>query len=543
MSTDRRRRLLAAALGVGVVAATATAVPLSLTLQADRSPAPAATSAAGLAQDHAALLSLQADSGEADVAHAGAAIEALDAGAGGADAAAALTDAVTLETARPTAYVVNVGTGAAVSAGRMRSVAAAVSRAGGTVVQQWPQIGVLVVHSTRADFTRRLAPSAQTRVTSVGPTRGVPVTETVRATRATAPRPAAAAAAVAASRAGAEPREREQWGLRAVRAAGTGSRPAAAAVPPRSLAGVTVAVVDSGIEPDHPDLRGRIDTARSLDCTSGGRPDYSGTRWRNTTSGHGTHVAGIIAAARNGVGVAGVAPGVRVSSVKVVNDDGFIYPEYAICGIISAAASGARIANHSYFVDPWHYWCSTDPRQAAGREAVRRAFAWSTGRGTLSVAAAGNEGVDLSRKTVDDASPGDGTPVTRKLNSTCLDIPAELPGVVTVSAADPNGQRAAYSNYGRGVVDIMAPGSDVLSTYPNRTWAPLSGTSMAAPHAAGVLALLAARQPRATPAQLTASLLRQARDVPCPRGSACVGTPARNSFAGEGMVDASRAVR
>lgn len=515
MNPSHRRRLLATALGLGLGLA-----PLQ---------------AAGLGSSQAAAPPVSvasAPGGEAVTQRAHAAAAGLAAVAG-VNAAS-----------RRTSYVVNVGTGAPVDAGRAAAVRTTITRAGGVVVQEWPQIGVFVVHSTRADFLRRLTPSARTRITSVGPTRTVPVTETVRARSTVRPGGAASTGSTGSTTGTtAEPREREQWGLRAVRAAGTSGRPAAATVSARSLAGVTVAVVDSGIEPDHPDLRGRIDTAASLDCTNAGRPDADPGRWRNTTSGHGTHVAGIIAAARNGVGVAGVAPGVRVASIKVVNDNGFIYPEYAICGVLSAAAKGIRVANHSYFVDPWHYWCSTDKRQAAAREAVRRAFAYSHSRGVLSVAAAGNEGADLARKVRDTDSPGDSTPTSRPLNRTCLDLPAELPGVVTVSAADPDGKRAAFSNYGHGVIDVTAPGSDVLSSYPDRSWARLSGTSMASPHAAGVLALLAAKHPRATPDALAALLLAQARDVPCPRGaSTCTGTTARNSFAGEGMVDAARAV-
>lgn len=115
--------------------------------------------------------------------------------------------------------------------------------------------------------------------------------------------------------------------------------------------------------------------------------------------------------------------------------------------------------------------------------------------------------------------------------------------MVTVAAADPDGTLAPYSNYGRGVIDVVAPGSDILSTYPDRDWAHLSGTSMASPFATGVLALLAARNPTAGPDQLSAMLLRQARDVACTRGDRrCTGTAAKNSTFGEGMVDATRAV-
>ena len=100
-----------------------------------------------------------------------------------------------------------------------------------------------------------------------------------------------------------------------------------------------------------------------------------------TTSDHGTHVAGTIAAARNGEGIVGVAPDARMASVKVVNDDGFIYPEYAICGFMWAGLEGMDVTNNSYYVDPFMYWCGDQPDQAAAMEAVNRAVQWSTGAG------------------------------------------------------------------------------------------------------------------------------------------------------------------
>lgn len=465
---------------------------------------------------------LRADSS----AHTGTDTGGAELATGGSSSAAqATTTAASTRT-----FVVNVGSGAPLTPAAQAAAATAVRAARGTVVQSWPRIGVLVVRSASADFAKRLRPSPASGITSVGPTRTVPDRAPLR-TRSGA-KAIDGLDDTSGPTAPTDPREREQWGLKTVGA------PASA----RVGAGVTVAVVDSGVQPNHPDLRGRIDTARSVDCTDGGRPDATGTRWRNTTSGHGTHVAGIIAAARNGVGVTGVAPGARVASVKVVDDDGFIYPEYAICGILRTADSGLRIANHSYYVDPWRFWCANQPSQAPAREAVRRAFAYAQQRGVLSVAAAGNDSTDLAHKTSDTMSPNDGRPVTRKLDRSCLDLPAELPGVVTVSAADPNGSMAAYSNYGRGVIDVMAPGTEILSTYPDSQWAPLSGTSMASPHVAGVAAILLGKQPKARPEALLAMLRTQARDVPCPRGArTCTGSRSDNAFAGQGMVDARRA--
>ena len=105
-----------------------------------------------------------------------------------------------------------------------------------------------------------------------------------------------------------------------------------------------------------------------------------------------------------------MAPDTRISSVKVVDQDGFIYPEYAICGFVWAARSGADITNNSYYIDPWQYWCPADPDQAAAIESVRRAVTYAEGQGVLSVAAAGNDYRDLAAKGTDTSSPNDTTP-------------------------------------------------------------------------------------------------------------------------------------
>ena len=89
-----------------------------------------------------------------------------------------------------------------------------------------------------------------------------------------------------------------------------------------------------------------------------------------TPSVHGTHGAGTIAGAINGVGIAGVAPGVKVAAVKVVNDDGFIYPEAAVCGFVWAAEHGMQITNNTYFIYPWEFHCRHDARQRPVWQAV-----------------------------------------------------------------------------------------------------------------------------------------------------------------------------
>jgi subtilisin family serine protease len=335
---------------------------------------------------------------------------------------------------------------------------------------------------------------------------------------------------------------------------------------------IVVGVLDSGISSSHPDLVTQIAKEKSASCL-GGVVDTSEVAWNPTTSSHGTHVAGTIAAALNGIGVTGVAPGVRVASVKVVNDSGFIYPEAAICGYLWAADHGMQITNNSYFIDPWEFNCRNDARQRPVWQAVQRALRYSSNKGVLTIASAGNSNVDLQHKFIDDGSPNDGSaPVeVREINNACLDLPAEAPGVVTVSAVGTVQLKSYYSSYGQGVVEVAAPGGDtrqpnpavsttanaVLSTVINvntkvNGYGYSQGTSMASPHAAGVAALALSVNPHLTPGALASLLQRTAVALPCPPGiydprpglpfqAQCSGGN-RNSFYGAGEVNALNAV-
>jgi subtilisin family serine protease len=446
--------------------------------------------------------------------------------------------------------------------GSIAVVFRAVEEAGGVVVQAWPQIGVVVAHSTRAAFRADVTAAARGELQSVGATRTVAVREGTPShvapsvdTRAATSPPSLITinANLPAERTPAtttDHLENEQWDMQQIKADQAhritdGSRR------------VLVGVLDSGIDPDHPDLAPNLDTADSVDCTDAGRPDFSATGWYPGTSDHGTHVAGTIAAARNGIGIVGVAPHVRIASVKVLNNDGFIYPEYAVCGFMWAGLKKMDVTNNSYFVDPWYYWCDDQPDQLAGKEAVRRAVAWATEQGVVHAAAAGNETTDLSDNAIDPGSPNDSPAVTRTINIGCQDIPAELDGVATVSATNRDGQLAYFSNRGLGIIDVAAPGRTILSTVvANHGYDTKSGTSMASPHVAGVLALMKSVHPDWTPAQLLQKLRGEADDHVCSaaepvpaaapawitNGVACVGSPADNSYYGEGIVDALDAV-
>lgn len=308
---------------------------------------------------------------------------------------------------------------------------------------------------------------------------------------------------------------------------------------------VVVGVLDSGIDPDHPDLARALDRDDSAGCLTGA-PDRSTAAWAPTTSVHGTHVAGIIAAADDGHGVTGVAPGVRVASVKVIDDRGYADPEAAVCGLMWAASRHLRLTNSSYFVNPWTLSCIRGNDRGVVHEALARAVEYSTAAGTLNVAAATNEAVDLT-PSARSGSPGAG--------SGCEALPAGLRDVVAVSAVGSDRVKAGYSSYGLGVIDVTAPGGEtgecVLSTVPGG-YAPLCGTSMAAPHVTGVLALLASKDPDARPRQLRRTLDRGAMPMPCPadydltgdgtQDAYCAGYEEFNGFYGHGMVDALAAV-
>jgi subtilisin family serine protease len=434
--------------------------------------------------------------------------------------------------------------------GQLKKVEAAVERADGVIIQSWSQIGVVVAHSQSDTFRTDVSEYADGALESVGATRSVPVSEGTPGVEGSGARHGeqkveGEVGTEETTAVVADPREGEQWDLRMIKAdqaheVTDGSRD------------VLVGVLDSGIDPDHPDLAPNIDTDESVNCTDAGRLDRSPTGWYPTTSDHGTHVAGTIAAARNGIGIVGVAPNVRMAAVKVVNNDGFIYPEYAVCGFVWAGMRGMDVTNNSYYVDPFMYYCEDQPDQYAAKEAVRRAVEWSTRQGVVHAAAAGNAATDLSNNTADATSPDDGTPVTRTINSGCEDIPTELDGVVTVSsmqqfpAGSGESRLSSFSNRGLGEIDVAAPGSSILSTIVNGNGYGLkSGTSMASPHVAGVLALMRSAHPNWSPKRMLEEIRTQADDKECgttTAGPACVGPVEDNSYFGEGVVDALDAV-
>ena len=413
---------------------------------------------------------------------------------------------------------------------------AAVSKAseGGVVLAQYPEFNSFFAQSVKAAYAPDLGKSlvaAGISYDSIGPTRYKTVTgDEVRTEQPTKTEAEAAAVNEAAAEHETglsadsqlndftpDEGDANAWGLAAI-----GAVDAQQVDVPRAT--VTVAVMDTGIDPDHQDLKDRIDASRSVGCQVNGIPNQDPSAWKDDHY-HGTHVAGTIAASHNGYGVDGVAPDATLIAIKTSNKAGSFYPEYVTCAFDWAAEHDVDISNSSYYMDPYAFWMPNEASQAAGLEVATRAVRYAKLHGVVNFAAEGNSNDDHDNPTIDKDSPNDveGAAVERNVAGG-IDVPAMLnDSVLSVSAlklptgADPATaklERAGFSNYGTTSVDVAAPGQRIWSTMP--TWEKdppfgyLSGTSMASPHAAGVAALIKQIHPDYTADQVIALMKKQA---------------------------------
>ncbi len=249
---------------------------------------------------------------------------------------------------------------------------------------------------------------------------------------------------------------------------------------------IRVAVLDSGADLDHPDLTGQIYAETDVVDNDGSADD---------DGGHGTHVAGIIAAkANNGIGVAGIAPGVKLIVVDVFGPE-YAYTSDIIEGLNFATNNGADVINMSF---------GCYENDSAFEAAVNQAAA----AGAVCVAAAGNE------------------------STSALCYPSDYDACVSVIATTSSDTKASYSNYG-SLKDISAPGTGIYSTYLNGQYAYMSGTSMASPVTAGVAALIWSANPGLSAAEVKNILYSTAADL---------GTSGKDNTFGYGRVDALAAV-
>jgi subtilisin family serine protease len=319
-------------------------------------------------------------------------------------------------------------------------------------------------------------------------------------------------------------------------------------------AGVRVAVLDSGIDATHPDLATQVNMELSTSFVPGEtvqvRPQPQDPTQRYFS--HGTHTAGTIAAADNGFGVIGIAPEAEIVAVKVLSEyTGSGDFDWVISGIVYAADIDADIINMSLgaallksgFCD--EEGCVTAREVSELRVALGRATTYAYQQGVTIFASEGNEAIDKDH------------------TANFVTLPADSPHVISISATAPVGwavdpsvsldNLASYSNYGASAVDFAAPGGDFLYYFVNPTqlctvagltrpcyvfdyvfstntggWSWAAGTSMAAPHAAGVAALIiGANGGEMSPAAVEAAMRAYAEDL---------GKPGNDAFYGKGRV-------
>jgi hypothetical protein len=449
-------------------------------------------------------------------------------------------------------YVVLYAKGVSLSSARH-----AVKAAGGRILKENAEVGVATVTSTNTGFLADVA----VRHALQGAARDVPVGRQLplvrpkqlnlerltAAERASARDVANFGHGAAATAVAAEPLAGFQWDMAMIHATSGGSY----ATQPGDR-GVRVGILDTGIDGTHPDIAPNFDAALSRNFTTDipsidGPCEHPGCvdPVDEDDDGHGTHTAGTVGAALNGLGIAGVAPHVTLVNLRAGQDSGFFFLQPTVDALTYAADHGIDVVNMSYFIDPWLYNCAANPADSPTQQMEQRTIVAATNRalqyahkhGVTLIASAGNEHTDTGHPTSDDISPDypPGTQYHRNVDNSCLVVPTEGAHVISVGAVGPTTMKADYSNWGTEQTAVTAPGgyfrdgfgtplfrtvqTQVLSTYPrslaiargelNPDGSPntpfvvrdcqggtcayyqyLQGTSMASPHAVGVAALI-----------------------------------------------------
>ena len=449
---------------------------------------------------------------------------------------------------------------------------AAIKEAGGTIVRENARVGLATVRSSNPRFVTAVMSKAAIK-SAAGNRRIGRVPRAFRRGGAVDKfafekgdfNGESSGSATASRRHGArgeEPLAGLQWGMEMINATADTSRKVQ-----RGERAVLVGILDTGIDSSHPDLARNFDRRLSRNFTTdipfdplgneidgpcAADPDGSCSDPSDVDeNGHGTHVSGIVAAAVNGKGVAGVAPNVTLVNLRTGQDSGFFFLQPTVDALTYAGDHGIDVVNMSYFIDPWLFNCKNHPDDSPAEqqqqrliiEATQRALSYAHRRGVTLISAAGNGANDYSKPVIDTTSPDFplGTEKERLVPPSCLDLPTEGKNVLSVTALGPSERKSFYSDYGVGHAFVAAPGGDsldtatglanpqnrILSTYPEfvaRTgdiegngipdvdangvpisdrlirecqsdgtcayYAYLQGTSMASPHAVGVAALI-----------------------------------------------------
>jgi subtilisin family serine protease len=374
--------------------------------------------------------------------------------------------------------------------------------------------------------------------------------------------------------------------------------------------GITVGVIDGGVDLTHPDIAPNLDVDLScsfiFDDTPTADPreiangDCSNKEAVQDLFGHGTHVASTIGAPVNGIGIAGVAPEATIVGLKACTIGGYCFADSVAAALRYAGDQRLDVVNLSLFADPYLYYCKSEAEQRAILKDLEDAARYAREQGVLIVASAGNQATDLQHPIRDGISPDwpPGSEEDRYVQNNCRVAPAELPGVLTVSATGPIGYPgydlwiADYSSVGMSRVDVAAPGGDYfratgtrqdailgaitstsdgglwdildfISTLPGQEgmavvdqgarYGYLNGTSMSSPHAAGVAALVKEIHPDWGPGDVKAAVQRTAQSLDCPpdweplypwdEREECYGHGGRTSFFGHGLIDADAAAQ
>ena len=258
---------------------------------------------------------------------------------------------------------------------------------------------------------------------------------------------------------------------------------------------VRVGILDTGVDASHLDIAPNFDSALSRNFTTDmpdidGACEYTGCKDPAGVddNGHGTHVAGTIGAAVNGVGMSGIAPDVELVNLRGGQDSGYFFVQPVVDALTYAGNNGLDVVNMSFYVDPWLYNCEggapeDSPEEAAEQDLIiavmNEALAYAQAHGVTLVGSLGNSHEDLANPRVDESSPDypPGTEHPRTIdNDTCFDLPVEGEGVLGVSALGPSERKADYSNYTTdltsGEIEVSAPGGwyrDGLGTDTYRT--------------------------------------------------------------------------